>query len=135
MVDTMTKAQYFPYLDLLGITLESVGGSKSLCSVVVEERHHNPHHVSHGGLIFSLADTGMGSALYPSLGKGEICATIEIKISYFKAVAAGKLRCETEVVNRGKRVATMESSIYLEDSLVARATGSYSIFTPKRKVS
>lgn len=75
-----------------------------------------------------MADTGMGGALYTTLKKGETCATIEIKISYFKPVSAGSLTCKTQVINRGKRVATLESEIFNNERLVAKAMGTYSIF-------
>jgi acyl-CoA thioesterase len=88
----------------------------------------NPQQVVHGGVLYALADTGMGGALYPSLEKGELCATIEIKIAYFQPVKAGKVTCRTTVTYRGKRVAHLESEIYAHGQLVAKATGSYSIF-------
>lgn len=122
-----------PFADLIGLSMEEKENGHSKCCLMVDESLMNPQGVVHGGVIFSLADTGMGAALYPSLAEGEICATIEIKINYFRAVMAGQLTSVTEVVNRGKTVAVMESSIYNDDVLVARANGSYSIFSPGRK--
>jgi acyl-CoA thioesterase len=78
-----------------------------------------------------MADTGMGMALYPSLAAGEICATIEIKINYFKPVSSGTLNCITQVVNRGRTVANLESRLFVGDTLVAMANGNYAIFTPR----
>jgi len=68
---------------------------------------------------------------YPSLNVGEICATIEIKINYYHPVTTGTISCITEVINRGKLVANMESSIYCKDVLIAKANGNYSIFVPR----
>jgi len=34
------------------------------------------------------------------------------------------------MVNRGKKVASMESSVFAGEALVAKASGTYSIFTP-----
>ena len=79
-------------------------------------------------MLYALADTGMGAALYPTLAEGELCATIEIKISYFKPVRGGMLVCRTELVNRGKRVANLESRLYLGELLVAQANGHSAIF-------
>ncbi len=85
----------------------------------------------HGAVIYALADTGMGMALYPTLSEGEICATIEIKINYFKAVTSGPLHCTSEVLNRGRTVANIESRVYVGDTLVAQANGNYAIFKPR----
>jgi acyl-CoA thioesterase len=87
----------------------------------------------HGAVIYALADTGMGIALYPTLAEGEICATIEVKINYFKAVDAGRITCITEIVNRGRTVANLQSRVFSGDTLVAQANGNYSIFVPRKK--
>jgi len=94
----------------------------------ISEKHLNPHKVVHGAVVYALADTGMGAALYPTLAADEICATIEIKINYYKPVFSGVLTCITKVVNRGKTIANIESSIYSGEDLIAKANGNYSIF-------
>ncbi len=98
--------------------------------MAVSEKHLNPHKVVHGAVIYALADTGMGSALYPTLAEGQLCATVEIKINYFKPVRLGELTCITELVNRGKTIANLDSSVYSGEVLVAKANGNYAIFTP-----
>jgi len=122
---------HHPFGEQLGIKFgEPPAGGRSRCTLAVDAQHYNPHGVVHGAVIFALADTGMGAALYPTLEAGEICATIEVKINYFKPVVSGALTCVTEIVNRGKTVANLESSIYLGGTLVARANGNYAIFRP-----
>jgi len=119
-----------PYADLIGLAVEEQRSGYSRCTLQVTQTHLNPHHVVHGAVMYALADTGMGAALYPTLAPGEICATIEVKINYFKPVVAGALTCVTQLVNRGKTVANLESSVHCGDVLVARANGNYSIFRP-----
>lgn len=119
---------YHPYADLIGLKIDEIKNGHSKCSLESEEKLFNPHKVIHGAALYALADTGMGAALYPSLNEGEICATIEIKINYYKPVKSGIITCITDVINRGKSVANLESSIYSGDTLVAKANGNYSIF-------
>ena len=120
-----------PFAELIALTVDEQRAGHSRLSLVVAEDHLNPHGVVHGAVVYAMADTGMGSALYPTLADGQICATIEIKINYFKPIAAGRLVCVTELVNRGKTVANLESKVFLEDKLVATANGHYAIFTPR----
>lgn len=122
-----------PYADLVGLNLVEQKEGYSKCSLLVRNELFNPHGVVHGAAIYSLADTGMGAALYPTLAGGEICATIEIKINYYKAVTTGTILCITELINKGKTVANLESNVYCQDVLVAKANGHYSIFTPRGK--
>lgn len=121
-----------PFADLIGLHVVPDGEGGSIASLTVDPvRHYNPQGVVHGAVLFALADTGMGAAIYPALDPGELCATIEIKISYFAAVRGGEVRCTSRVVNRGKRVASILSDIHCDDRLVAQASGSFAIFTTK----
>ena len=122
-----------PYADLIGLKVDETEDGYSKCSLEAVEKLFNPHNVIHGAVLYSLADTGMGAALYPSLKKGEICATIEIKINYYSSIKTGMIKCISRVVNRGKSVANIESDIYLGERLVAKANGNYSIFRPENK--
>lgn len=121
-----------PFAELIDLRVEEQRAGFSRLSLVVTMDHLNPHRVVHGAVIYALADTGMGTALYPTLAEGEICATIEIKINYFKPIVAGCLTCTTEIVNRGRTVANLESRVFLEDVLVAQANGNYAIFMPRK---
>lgn len=122
-----------PYADLIDLVVDERSPGHSCCSIRLAAKHMNPQGVAHGAVLYALADTGMGAALYPTLEPGELCATIEIKITYFRPVAEGTVvTCTTAMPNRGKTVAHLESSLHVGDRLVARATGSFGIFRPSR---
>ena len=101
-----------PFAELLGIKIEEINQGTSKCSMEVQEQFFNPNQVLHGGALFSLADTGMGAALFPSLDKGYVCASIEIKMNYYRPVRSGALTCIGKVLNKGKTIANVEASIY-----------------------
>jgi len=119
-----------PFGELIGLTFEQIDRGNSLCRLEVREVFYNPHRVVHGGILYTMADTGMGAAIYPYLQSGELCATVEVKITYFRPVRTGTLTCRSVVVNRGKTIASLESDIMNDGKLVARAYGSFSIFMP-----
>jgi len=124
---------HHPFAELIGLTVEEQRAGFSRCTLQVAEHHRNPHNVVHGAVIYALADTGMGAALYPTLADGEICATIEVKINYFKPVASGLVTCITEVVNRGRTIANLQSRVFSGETLVAQANGNYSIFVLRKE--
>jgi acyl-CoA thioesterase len=117
-----------PFAELIDLHVAEVRPGTSRLVLDAGQRHLNPHQVVHGAVLYAMADTGMGAALYPTLAEGEICATIEIKISYFKPVRPGPVVCETTLVNRGKAVANLESRLTQHGVLVAAANGHYAIF-------
>ncbi len=49
-------------------------------------------------------------------------------------MSAGTLNCITQVVNRGRTVANLDSRIYFGETLVAQANGNYAIFKPRSRL-
>ena len=128
---TAMRSLAHPFADLVEFAVDAQAAGRSTLSLHVATKHMNPHRVVHGAVLYAMADTGMGAALYPTLSAGEICATIEIKINYFKPVVDGRVVCETELLNRGKSVANLESRLFVGETLVAQANGNYAIFKPR----
>ncbi len=127
----MNAKGFHPFAELIGLDFTRCEDGFSHCQIEINDTLLNPHGVVHGGVIYSMADTGMGGALYTALVQNELCATIEIKINYFKATKSGLMICKTRIVHKGKKVATLESEILNEETLIAKALGTYSIFNLK----
>ena len=121
-----------PFGELIGLTFEEFGDGSSRCALEVTDELLNPHGVVHGGAIYSMADTGMGAALYSAIEEEELCTTIEIKISYLRAVKSGRLVCDTRVLSRTRKVAVLESEIRSGEKLVAKASGTFFVYDSKR---
>lgn len=79
-----------------------------------------------------MADTGMGAALYSQLKEPESCATIEITMVYLAPVQKGLLECETRLLSKGKRIAFLESAVSNDGKLVAKALGTFAVFSSRR---
>jgi len=118
----------FPFLDHIGLVVREHEPGSSPCALTVAPFHFNSSGLVHGAVIFALADTGMGAALLATLQEGEMFATVELQINYFKPVQGGELMCTSQLVNRSRTLANLESSIYLGEGLVARANGNFAIF-------
>lgn len=127
-INEMVKP-HFP--GLFGVEFTAVSPGHSVCKVAMNERMGNPMGVLHGAVHYTLADTGMAMALLPMMEDGQSFTTIEIKMSYFKAVFEGTITCETRVVQKGNRIAFLESEVRDGDTVVARATGTYYIMSRK----
>ena len=108
-----------PFADLIGLTVEQQGVGSSTLLLPVDGQHFNPHGVVHGAVIYAMADTGMGAALYSTLDAGYACATVDISISYFQPVMEGRLLCQTVLDNKGRTVAHLTARITQNDKLIA----------------
>lgn len=119
---------FHPFGEFIGLIFTAYGDGHSRCELEVKKELLNPHGVVHGGVLYSMADTGMGGALYSILDENELCTTVEIKIAYFAAVESGKLACDTRVIDRRSRIAILESEVKNEGRLVAKAMGTFYIY-------
>lgn len=118
------------FSERVGLTITEVEPGYSRGTLTVTDDLKNPHGMLHGAVLYTMADTGMGAALSPELGDDEVCATIELKINYLQPVHDGDVTCETILESKGKSIAYLESDLRQDGESVARATGSFSIFTP-----
>lgn len=118
-----------PFADLVGFSVTERTEKHCVTELSLEKKHLNPNGVVHGGVLYTLADTGMGGALMAALPEGHYCATIEIKIAYFRPAKEGTVRCITELVHLGRRTASLESRLELEGKTLARAYGTFMILS------
>lgn len=118
-----------PFADLIGMESDGERADVYRTRLEINPTHFNPNGVVHGGVLYALADTCMGGALFYSLDDGRSCATVEIKISYFKPVREGIVLCSARIIHLGNRLATLESELMNNDSLVAKAYGTFTIFS------
>ncbi len=119
---------YNPFGEWIGLEFTRMEDGFTRGILEVRQSHLNPHNVVHGGVLYAMVDTGMGGAVYSRLEADELCATVEIKIVYLAPVYSGRLTCDTRLLHRGKRIAILESEVRNGDRLVAKATGTYSLF-------
>jgi acyl-CoA thioesterase len=99
------------FIEELAIELGPRSEGRSQLKITVGPRHMSPTKTVHGGVLYGLADTAMGSALWTMMADGETCATISCSIDYLRAVRDGVLVCDAEVVSKGRRTAMTRAVI------------------------
>lgn len=119
---------YFP--GAVGVRFTDIKPGHTECRLAVETRHHNPGGVLHGGVPYTLADTAMAIAIVGDLEPDQHCATIEIKMTYLKAVTEGELICTANVIKKGRRIVLAEAEVRNGSEPIAKATGSFYIVKP-----
>jgi acyl-CoA thioesterase len=118
---------FSPFLDMVGVTFNTIENGYSQATLQITDTLLNSTRIVHGGATFTLADCGMGAALFSILDENERVRTVETQIVYFKGVGAGTLVCDTKVINRSRTIAILESEIKHNGELVAKAIGTFSI--------
>lgn len=122
----LNQEGFNPFAELIGLEFTVVKEGYSRCELEVTAQLKNPHDVLSGGVLYTMADFGMGAALYPTLDEDELPSTVDLTINYFRPVEAGSVSCETTLINRSRSLAYFESKLSTENE-VAHATGTFFI--------
>ncbi|MEW6637771.1 MAG: PaaI family thioesterase [Actinomycetota bacterium] len=111
----------------IGAKVVEVEPGHAVCRIEVEELHLNGNGTLHGGVYASLIDNAMGLAVSALVGLRT--ATIALNVHFLGAVREGTISCESNVVHRTRRLATVEASVRDDEgNLVAMGTGTFRIF-------
>ena len=115
-----------PIAELVGLRPESLADGELSFRCRPDESFYNPVGIVHGGLLCTLLDSATASAVHSTLPAGVAFTTIELKVSYLRAVRAGQdLLVTGRVTKRGRRVSFAEAEAVDEaGKLVASATSS-----------
>lgn len=116
-----------PIAQTLGFTLARIGDGEVWFTCEPHESHYNPIGMVHGGLVCTLLDSAIGCAVHTQLAAGVGYTSIEIKVSYLRAVtpASGALTAHALVTKPGRRVAFADGDVRdASGVVVATASGS-----------
>jgi uncharacterized protein (TIGR00369 family) len=89
------------------------------------EEHYNPIGVVHGGYASTILDSALGCAVHTTLPKGVGYTSQTLEVKYLRPITrdTGIVRCEAEVVHRGRKSATSEARLIAKESGKLLATG------------
>jgi uncharacterized protein (TIGR00369 family) len=124
-----------PMANLVAAQLVSVGDGEVHFRCTPDESAYNPLGMIHGGLLCTLLDFAAGASVHTLLPAGAGFSSIEIKVSYLKAMRAdtGEIQVDGHALRVGGRVAFAEAHARnTNGELVGHATSSIAVLGPER---
>jgi uncharacterized protein (TIGR00369 family) len=119
-----------PMAELIAARLVSVGDGEVRFAWTPDESTYNPIGMIHGGLLCTLLDFAAAAAVHTQLPAGVGHSSIEIKVSYLKAVRAegGDIDVHGRALRTGRRVSFAEAHARNPaGELVGHATSSIAV--------
>lgn len=120
-----------PISGLMEFGLVSAEPGKVVFTCRPDESAYNPIGAVHGGLVCTLLDSVAGCAMHSTLPQGKGYTSVEIKVSYLKAVRlnSGLLTATGTVVKAGSRVGFTEGVVTdAGGAVVATASSTLLVF-------
>nr|WP_310522799.1 PaaI family thioesterase [Polymorphobacter sp.] len=122
-----------PFAELLAMDGGSAGEGWVVFTGHPGPQHYNPIGSVHGGYAAFLLDSCMGCAIHTTLAAGIGYTTVDLNITYLKAMTArtGDVTARGEVISSGRRIATARGTLTdSEGRLLATGTTTCLILTP-----
>ena len=103
--------------------IEELSIEKTVITHESNKHSLNPHGIIHGGLLYTMADSAMGTCAFLT---GRRVVTVDCSINYLKPCRGPKVTCVASPVKLGETIAVYRAEIYNErDDLAATATGTF----------
>lgn len=114
---------YEGFIKYNNIHIESLEKDEAVLYANIDKNSMNPNEIVHGGLIFGLADTAMGTLCFLT---GRRAVTIDSTINYLKPCQGNIIKCIATPIKVGKTIAVYKADIYnSKNELAAIITANY----------
>lgn len=120
-----------PIAGLMGMRGGEAGAGFTVFKALPGREHYNPIGTVHGGFAATLLDSCMGCAVHTTLAAGVAYTTIDINITYLRAMTehTGEVTARGEVITSGRRLATARGTLHDSNGkLLATGTTSCVVF-------
>jgi uncharacterized protein (TIGR00369 family) len=124
-----TEPGMSPFWDYIGMKEVELGDGHSVIRLEVTENLLQRRSSVHGGVLATLIDAAIGSAVRSELSEEQFSATVEMKINYLRPAKGSYLLAKGQIVQRGKNLAVGSAEILNDEGkLVAMGTGTFMVF-------
>jgi uncharacterized protein (TIGR00369 family) len=107
------------------LEIEPQDDGTSLVVVEAAEHHLNPGGSVHGGVLATMVDVAMGTAVATTGGESPV--TVSLTVTYLAPGSAGRLEARARVRKRGTRLMVVEAEVVQDGDVVADALGTFSV--------
>jgi uncharacterized protein (TIGR00369 family) len=120
------KVKAGTFLETIGPIWHRRDQDRTLCGLVVTERHTNRGGFAHGGVLTTLLDSALGLASAAAQGGQQ--ATIGLNVQFLAPVRVGEfITVECEVVKATRTLMFMRGTLRAGENICATAQGTWKI--------
>ena len=112
----------------VALQIEPQDDGRSRVVLEAGDEHLNPHGSVHGGVIATMIDVAMGTAV--ASGGGQSPVTVSLTVTYLEPGRPGRLEASARMRKRGKRLTVVEAEVLQEGDVVADALATFAVRPP-----
>lgn len=111
----------------LGVEVEGADDGSARIRFEARDEHLNPAGTLHGGVLATLVDTAMGTAVRSAIDDGDVPATSQLTVTYLRPGRPGTLEVTARVRTRGEHLTVYEADVEQDGRSVAHAVATFAL--------
>ena len=111
----------------LGAVVTEVDEGSARLEFEATDEHLNPAGTVHGGVLATLVDTAMGTAVRSATDDGDIPATSQLTVTYLRPGKPGRLTVAARVRTRGEHLTVCEADVDQDGRNLVHAVATFAL--------
>ena len=111
----------------LGVRGETAEDGRARLLLDATERHLNRAGTVHGGVLATLVDTAMGSAVRSNSDDEDVPATSQLTVTYLRPGTVGTLEVAAEVRKQGEHLTVCEADVEQDGRALVHAVATFAV--------
>lgn len=111
----------------LGAEVQEADDGSARIRFEAREEHLNPAGTLHGGVLATLVDTAMGTAVRTATGDGDVPATSQLTVTYLRPGRPGAVEVTARVRTKGEHLTVCEADVEQDGTAVAHAVATFAL--------
>ena len=111
----------------LGVGVEQADDGTAPLAFEATDEHLNPAGTVHGGVLATLVDTAMGTAVRSTTGDEELPATSQLTVTYLRPGKPGRMEVTARVRTRGEHLTVCEADIEQDGRSLVHAVATFAL--------
>jgi uncharacterized protein (TIGR00369 family) len=111
----------------LGVRVEDADDGSSRIAFEVTDEHLNPAGTLHGGVLATLVDTAMGTAVRTATGDDDVPATSQLTVTYLRPGTTGPLEVTARVRTKGEHLTVCEAEVEQDGKAIGHAVATFAL--------
>jgi uncharacterized protein (TIGR00369 family) len=115
------------FAERLGAEVTATAPGRATVEFEAREEHLNAAGTLHGGVLATLVDTAMGSAVRSATDEDDVPATSQLTVTYLRPGKPGRLSVRAQVRTRGEHLTVCDADVEQDGRDVAHAVATFAV--------
>src|SRR3954462_6133702 len=111
----------------LGVVIREVTEGSARLELEATDEHLNPAGTVHGGVLATLVDTAMGTAIRSMSDDGDVPATSQLTVTYLRPGKPGRLEVGARVRTRGEHLTVCAADVDQDGRNLVHAVATFAL--------